>query len=50
MQAYLDEMCYRYNRREIGEGERVNGLLDLVSGRLAYKALISAETEIRETP
>jgi transposase-like protein len=49
VQAYLDEMCYRYNRREMGEGERVNDLLDRVSGRLTYKALISAETDLRET-
>ena len=41
LQAYLDEMCYRYNRREMGEGERVNDLLDRISGRrLTYKAPI----------
>ena len=46
LQAYLDEMCYRYNRREMGEGERVNDLLDSVSGRLTYKALISDKAEV----
>ena len=30
LDAYLGEMCYRYNRRDIGEGERVNDLLSQV--------------------
>lgn len=46
LQRYLDEVCYRYNSREMGEGERVNDLLDRVSGRLTHKALTSVETEI----
>jgi transposase-like protein len=37
---YLSEMTWRFNRREFGEGERVNALLDQVSGRLTYKELI----------
>jgi ISXO2-like transposase domain len=39
--SYLSEMCYRYNRREMGEADRVNDLLGRVSGRLTYKALIA---------
>lgn len=41
MDAYVGEMAYRQNRRELGEGERVNDLLAQVHGRLTYKALIS---------
>ena len=41
LDAYLGEMCYRWNRREMGEGERVNALLGQVEGRLTYKALIA---------
>jgi transposase-like protein len=37
--SYLSEMCYRYNRREMGEADRVNDLLGRVGGRLTYKAL-----------
>ncbi len=37
--AYLGEMCYRYNRRDMEEGERVNDLLSQVAGRLTYKVL-----------
>ena len=36
-------MCYRYSRREMGEGERVNDLLSHVEGRLTYKALINGK-------
>lgn len=48
LDAYLGEMCYRYNRRDMEEGDRVNALLSLVDGRLTYKALIhdKAETQI----
>lgn len=38
---YLAEMTWRFNRRSQGEGERVNSLLDQVSGRLTYKELIA---------
>jgi hypothetical protein len=41
-------MCYRYNRRDMEEGERVNDLLSQVEGRLTYKALTHAETQVRE--
>jgi ISXO2-like transposase domain len=41
LDRYLDQMCWRYNRREGGEGARVNDLLNSVSGRLTYKALIN---------
>lgn len=41
MDAYLDEMCYRWNRRDMGAGERVNDFLGNVEGRLTYKALIA---------
>lgn len=50
--AYLAEMCYRYNRRAMDEGGRVNDLLSNVEGRLTYKALIDDEgkAEVREAP
>jgi transposase-like protein len=39
---YVDEFEYRYNRREMDEGDRVNDLLANVSGkRLTYKMLIA---------
>jgi len=41
MDAYLNEMCYRWNRRDMGAGERVNDFLGNVEGRLTYKALIA---------
>ena len=41
MDAYVGEMAYRQNRRELAEGERVNDLLAQVEGRLTYKALIA---------
>jgi transposase-like protein len=40
LNRYVSEMTWRFNRRQIGEGERVNALLDQVSGRLTYKELI----------
>ena len=48
--AYLSEMCYRYSRREMEEGERVNDLLSHVEGRLTYKALIDGKgkEEVRQ--
>jgi hypothetical protein len=42
-------MCYRYNRRDMEEGERVNDLLSLVEGRLTYKALTHAQADVPET-
>jgi transposase-like protein len=41
LHRYLGEMTWRFNRREHGEGERVNELLSQVEGRLTYKALIA---------
>lgn len=37
--AYLSEMTWRFNLRDMGEGERVNALLAQSGGRLTYKAL-----------
>jgi hypothetical protein len=34
-------MTWRFNQREADEGDRVNALLDQVSGRLTYKKLIA---------
>lgn len=41
LQRYLGEMTWRYNRREVGEGDRMNEFLSRVHGRLKYKALIA---------
>lgn len=41
LSRYLGEMCYRYNRRDMDEGERVNDFLSRVGGPLTYKALIA---------
>jgi transposase-like protein len=42
LDRYVTEFAYRFNRREMGEGARVNDLLGHVSGkRLTYKALIA---------
>lgn len=41
LHRYLGEMTWRFNRREHGEGDRVNELLSQVEGRLTYKALIA---------
>lgn len=41
MNAYLAEMCYRFNRRAMQCSLRVDDLLGRVAGRLIYKALIS---------
>lgn len=40
LQRYVDEMTWRYNRRDMGEGARMNDLFACVEGRLTYKALI----------
>lgn len=48
---YLGEMCYRYSRRDMEEGERMNDLLANVGGRLTYKALTyEPKEEVREAP
>ena len=41
LSMYLDEMTYRYNRRHMDEGERVNDFMMRISGRLTYKELIA---------
>ncbi len=46
LDAYLGEMCYRYSRRDMEEGARVNDLLAQVEGRLTYKALTHAEEDV----
>lgn len=38
---YLREMTWRFNLREMAEGDRVNALLAQTAGRLTYKALIA---------
>lgn len=39
LQAYINEMTWRFNRRNQEEGERVNNLLKYVEGRLTYAEL-----------
>lgn len=41
LDRYLGEMTWRFNLREMEEGERVNALLAQTTGRLTYKALIA---------
>ncbi len=41
IQRYLDEFQWCWNRHEMGEGQRVNAILDQVSGRLTYQELIA---------
>ena len=41
LDRYLGEFTFRHNRRDMGEGQRVNALLAQVEGRLTYKALIA---------
>jgi transposase-like protein len=41
LNRYLGEMTWRFNRRGMGEGDRVNALLSQTTGRLTYKALIA---------
>lgn len=38
---YLGEMTWRYNRRDIDDGDRMNEFLARVHGRLTYKILIA---------
>lgn len=40
LSRYLDEMTFRYNRRHMDEGERVNDFMTRVVGRLTYRELI----------
>jgi transposase-like protein len=41
LNMYVSEMTWRYNRRDMEEGERVNALIAGSDGRLTYKALIA---------
>ena len=42
LSRYLDEMTWRFNRRELEDGNRLNGLLAFADGRrLTYRALIA---------
>ena len=41
LNRYVSENAWRFNLRDIGEGERVNALLASTNGRLTYKALIA---------
>lgn len=41
LSRYTDEMTWRYNRRDQGVTERMNGLFGCVDGRLTYKELIA---------
>jgi transposase-like protein len=41
LDRYLGEFTYRFNRRETGEGARVNDFLGRIEGRLTYKVLIA---------
>lgn len=41
LHRYVGEMCFRYNRREMERGQRVNGLLAQIEGPLPYKVLIA---------
>lgn len=41
LSRYLDEMTWRFNLRNINDGQRVNALLAQTAGRLKYKTLIA---------
>lgn len=41
LSRYLGKMTWRFNRREMSEGNRVNALLEIARGRLTYKDLIA---------
>lgn len=41
LDQYVSEMAFRYNRREMPKGERVNSLLGQIEGPLPYKVLIA---------
>jgi transposase-like protein len=41
LNSYVAEVAFRYNRRDMAEGDRVNAMLASVEGRLTYKALIA---------
>jgi transposase-like protein len=41
LDAYVSEMAFRFNRRDLPRGERVNSLLGQIEGPLPYKVLIA---------
>lgn len=41
LDAYVSEMTFRFNRREMTKGDRVNNLLAQIEGPLPYKVLIA---------
>lgn len=41
MSRYVDEMAWRFNRREMDVTNRMNGLFACVEGRLRYRELIA---------
>lgn len=41
LSRYVEEMTWRYNRREMAEGARVNALIAGADGRLTYMALVA---------
>lgn len=41
LDAYVAEMTFRFNRRDVSKGERVNALLGQIEGPLPYKVLIA---------
>ena len=41
LSRYVSEMTWRYNRRSMGEGERLNALISGSDGRLRYEELIA---------
>lgn len=41
LQLYVDEFCFRYNTRDIGESARFNLLLQNTENRITYKELIN---------
>lgn len=41
LNRYVAEMTWRFNRRDMAEGARMNDMLGCVEGRLTYKALIA---------
>lgn len=41
LQLYVDEFCFRYNTRQVGESARFNLLLQNTENRITYKELIN---------
>lgn len=41
LQKYVDEMSWRFNRRDLKPSPRMNDIFKCVDGRLTYKALIA---------